>query len=50
MNDLTASAALIRLILRRDRIRISIWVVSIALLVFLSAVGVKSLFPHAGID
>lgn len=51
MNDLTASAALIRLILRRDRIRISIWVVSIALLVFLSAVGVKSLFPtQASID
>src|SRR6266571_3882555 len=51
MNDLTGTAALIRLILRRDRIRISIWVVSIALLVFLSAVGVKSLFPtQASID
>jgi len=51
MNDLTGTAALIRLILRRDRIRISIWVVSIALLVFLSAVGVKSLFPtQAAID
>ncbi len=51
MNDLTGTAALIRLILRRDRIRISIWVVSIALLVSLSAVGVKSLFPtQAAID
>ena len=51
MNDLTGTAALIRLILRRDRIRISIWVVSIALIVFLSAVGVKSLLPtQASID
>lgn len=45
MNDLTGTGALVRLILRRDRIRISIWVVSIALLVFLTVVGVKSLFP-----
>jgi len=51
MNQLTGSAALIRLILRRDRIRISIWVVSIALLVFLTVVGVRSLFPtQASID
>ena len=44
MKSLTGTWALIRLILRRDRIRISIWVVSIALLVFLTVVGVKSLF------
>ncbi|HEY2599140.1 MAG TPA: ABC transporter permease [Candidatus Dormibacteraeota bacterium] len=51
MNDLTGTGALIRLILRRDRIRISIWVVSIALVVFLTAVGVRSLFPtQASID
>ena len=51
MNDLTGTAALIRLILRRDRIRISIWVVSITLLVYLTVVGVKSLFPtQASID
>ncbi|HKW71352.1 MAG TPA: ABC transporter permease [Candidatus Dormibacteraeota bacterium] len=51
MSALTGTAALIRLILRRDRIRISIWVVSIALVVFLSVVGVKSLFPtQASID
>jgi ABC-2 type transport system permease protein len=45
MKDLTGTVALICLNLRRDRIRISIWVASIALLVFLTAVGVKSLFP-----
>jgi ABC-2 type transport system permease protein len=51
MNDLTGTAALIRLIVRRDRIRISIWVVSTALLVFLTALSVKSLFPtQASID
>jgi len=51
VNGLAGAAALIRLILRRDRIRISIWVVSIALLVFLTVVGVKSLFPtQASID
>jgi ABC-2 type transport system permease protein len=51
MTGLTGTAALIRLILRRDRIRISIWVVSIALVVFLTVVGVKSFFPtQASID
>ena len=51
MNDLTGTGALVRLILRRDRLRISIWVVSITLLDFLTAVGVKSLFPtQASID
>src|SRR2546428_8561086 len=51
MNDLTGTGALIRLILRRDRIRISIWVVSMTLLVFLTVVGGKSLFPtRASID
>jgi ABC-2 type transport system permease protein len=51
LNGLTGTAALICLILRRDRIRISIWVVSIALLVFLTVVSVKSLFPtQASID
>ena len=51
MNDLTGTGALVRLILRRDRIRISIWVGSITLLIFLTVVGVKSLFPtQASID
>lgn len=48
---MTGTAPLVRLILRRDRIRISIWVFSIALLVFLTVVGVKGLFPtQASID
>ena len=48
---MTGTGALIRLILRRDRIRISIWVVSFAVLVFLTVVGVKSVFPtQASID
>src|SRR5207247_803787 len=51
MNELAGTADLICMILRRDRIRISIWVVSIALLVFLTVVGVESLFPtQASID
>lgn len=51
MRNLAGTGALIRLILRRDRIRISIWVVSIVLLVLLTAAGVKSLFPtKASID
>ena len=51
MRNLTGTGALIRLILRRDRIRISVWVVSIALLVLLTVLGVKSLFPtQASID
>lgn len=51
MRNFTGTGALILLILRRDRIRISIWVASIALLVFLTVVSVKSLFPtQASID
>lgn len=51
MSDLEGTGALVRLILRRDRIRISIWVGAIVLLVALTAVGVKSLFPtQAAID
>lgn len=51
MKDLSGTLALIRLNLRRDRIRSSIWVASIALLVYLTAIGVKSLFPtQASID
>ena len=48
---MTGTGALISLILRRDRGRISVWVVSIAMLVFLTVVGVKSVFPtQASID
>jgi ABC-2 type transport system permease protein len=48
---LTGTVALLGLILRRNRIWILIWVASIALLVFLTAVGVAGLFPtQASID
>lgn len=51
MNDLAGTLALIRLDLRRDRIRIAVWVGSITLLVYASAASVKSLFPtQAAID
>lgn len=51
ISELTATGPLVRLILRRDRVRISIWIGAISLLVFFSAVGVKSLFPtQASID
>ncbi|MFI5258593.1 MAG: ABC transporter permease [Candidatus Limnocylindrales bacterium] len=48
---LTGTVALVRLILRRNRVWILVWVISIALLVFLTAVGVESLLPtQASID
>ena len=48
---LTGTIALLGLILRRNRIWILIWVASIALLVFMTAVGVAGLFPtQASID
>jgi len=51
VNRLSGTAPLVRLILRRDRIRILVWVVSISLLVLLAVVGTKSLFPtQASID
>jgi len=51
MTDLEGTGALVRLILRRDRIRIFIWVAGIVLLVALTATSVRSLFPtQAAID
>jgi len=51
MMGLTGTPQLIRLILRRDRIRISVWIAGIALLGYVSAASVKSLFPtQAAID
>lgn len=43
--DLTGTAALTRFILRRDRVRIAVWVASIVLLVVTTAVSVKGLYP-----
>ena len=45
MIDLEGTGALVRLILRRDRIRIFIWVAAIVLVVALTAASVRSLFP-----
>lgn len=51
MSALSGTGPLIRLILRRDRIRILVWMGAIALLVLLTASGVKSLLPtQASID
>ena len=48
---LTGTAALARFILRRDRIRIAVWIVAIVILAALTAVGVKALFPtQAALD
>ncbi len=51
MIGLTGTRRLIWLVLRRDRIRIFVWVAATAALVLLTAAGVKSLFPtQAAID
>ena len=43
--ELTATPKLVRAILRRDRIRIAVWTLSIAGLVVVTAASVKGLFP-----
>jgi len=49
--SLAGTVALIRLIVRRSRLWILIWVGSITLLAYLTAVGVESIFPdQASID
>ncbi len=45
MTELTGTTGLVRAILRRDRVRIVVWTVSIAGLVVLTAASVKGLFP-----
>jgi polyether ionophore transport system permease protein len=45
MSELTGTSALARAILRRDRVRIAVWTLSIAGLVVLTAASVKGLFP-----
>src|SRR5439155_27322477 len=48
---LTGTVALTRFILRRDRIRILIWVVAIVVLAALTAAGIKGVFPtQAALD
>ncbi len=51
MTSLTGSIALTRFILRRDRIRIFVWIAAIVVLAALTAVGIKGLFPtQAALD
>ncbi|HXN91987.1 MAG TPA: hypothetical protein VN906_10935 [Candidatus Sulfotelmatobacter sp.] len=51
MTSLTGTLALIRFILRRDRIRIVVWIGSIVVLAALTVAGIKGLFPtQAALD
>ena len=45
VTELTGTARLVRAILRRDRVRIAVWTLSIAGLVAVTAASVKGLFP-----
>lgn len=45
MSELTGTATLTRLIMRRDRARILVWIAAIAALVVLAAAGVAGLYP-----
>jgi ABC-2 type transport system permease protein len=45
MNDLAGTSTLVRFILRRDRVRILVWVGAIVLLVLSTAASVKGLYP-----
>lgn len=46
MTSLTGTLALTRFILRRDRIRILVWIVAIVAILALSVVGIEGLFPN----
>ena len=51
MTSLTGTRALTRFILRRDRIRILVWIVAIVALAALTTVGIEGLFPtQAALD
>ena len=48
MGELAGTAILIRLVLRRDRVRIPLWVGSIVGLVIIQALSIKGLYPEPG--
>ena len=51
MTSLTGTVALSRFILRRDRVRILIWIVALVALAALTTVGIEGLFPtQAALD
>ncbi|MFI8536538.1 ABC transporter permease [Streptomyces aquilus] len=43
--ELTGTGRLTRLLLRRERVRVAVWIVATPLLVLLTAAGVKELYP-----
>ena len=44
-STLTGSGALVRFILRRDRVRLPVWIVGLTVLVLITASSVRSLYP-----
>jgi len=46
MTSLTGTLALTRFILRRDRIRILVWIVALVVLAALTTVGIEGVFPN----
>lgn len=45
MNELAGAVELTRFVVRRDRVRMAVWVIGIAVLMTLTAAGVKALYP-----
>ena len=51
MTELTATSALVRFILRRDRVRIAVWIVAIGALMVSTVSSVKGIYPtQASLD
>ena len=51
MTELTGTWELVRFILRRDRVRIVVWIVSVTALVIVTALSIKGLYPtQAALD
>ena len=44
-STLTGTATLVRLILRRDRVRLPVWVIGITMLVLMTASSIRDLYP-----
>jgi len=47
VNQLVGTGALVRLIVRRDRVRVGVWMTAIVVMVVSSAAGVKGIYPTA---
>jgi ABC-2 type transport system permease protein len=46
MSDLTGTASMVRLVLRRDRVRLPVWIVALVGIVYLSAAAVRSTYRN----